>query len=166
MNDKKIIGITGYSGSGKTTLLTKVIALLVEQGFKVATLKHAHHDIEFDISGKDSYKLRKAGSLQTIVACNNRYALIHETPDKPVDIQTLINHFSDVDIILVEGFKDETIPKITCHRSANQKPLFIDNFTVAIACDKPIETNLPKLNINEPSQIAEFIKSYFELKSN
>ena len=163
MNDRKIIGITGYSGSGKTTLLTKVIALLVEQGFKVATLKHAHHDIEFDIPGKDSYKLRKAGSLQTIVACNNRYALIHETPDKSIDLQTLINHFSDVDIILIEGFKDETIPKIMCHRSANQKPLFIDNFTVAIACDKPIKTNLPNLNINEPSQIAEFIKSYFEL---
>ena len=166
MNDRKIIGITGYSGSGKTTLLTKVIALLVKQGFKVATLKHAHHDIEFDIPGKDSYKLRKAGSLQTIVACNNRYALIHETPDKSIDLKTLINHFSDVDIILIEGFKDETIPKIMCHRSANQKPLFIDNFTVAIACDKSIETNLPKFNINEPSQITEFIKSYFELKSN
>ena len=166
MNDKKIIGITGYSGSGKTTLLTKVIALLVEQGFKVATLKHAHHDIEFDIPGKDSYKLRKAGSLQTIVACNNRYALIHETPDKSIDLQTLINHFSDVDIILIEGFKDETIPKIMCHRSANQKPLFIDQFTIAIACDESIKTNLPILNINEPSQIAEFIKNYFELKSN
>jgi len=78
----------------------------------------------------------------------------------------LINHFSDVDIILVEGFKDETIPKIMCHRSTNQKPLFIDNFTVAIACDESIKTNLPILNINEPSQIAEFIKNYFELKSN
>ncbi|OTQ08964.1 hypothetical protein B6D11_13785, partial [Gilliamella apicola] len=95
----------------------------------------------------------------------NCYALIHETLDKSVDIQTLINHFSDVDIILIEGFKDETIPKIMCHRSANQKPLFIDNFIVAIACDESIETNLQKLNINETSQIAEFIKSYFELNN-
>ena len=75
----------------------------------------------------------------------------------------MINHFSDVDIILVEGFKDETIPKIMYHRSANQKPLFIDLFTIVIAFDESIKTNLPALNINEPSQIAEFIKSYFEL---
>ncbi|MCX8649932.1 molybdopterin-guanine dinucleotide biosynthesis protein B [Gilliamella sp. B2776] len=163
MNRKKIIGITGYSGSGKTTLLTKVISLLVEQGFKVATLKHAHHDIELDIPGKDSYKLRKAGSLQTIVACNNRYAFICETPNKSADLSTLINQFSDVDIILIEGFKDEIIPKIICHRSTTEKPLFIDEFTIAVASDMPLDTALPGFDINEPIQIVEFIKSYFSI---
>ncbi|MWN06773.1 molybdopterin-guanine dinucleotide biosynthesis protein B [Gilliamella sp. Pas-s95] len=160
MNIKKTLAICGYSGSGKTTLLEKVISLLVEQGFKVATLKHAHHDIEFDTPGKDSYKLRKAGSLQTIAACDNRYAFICETPNKPADLQTLINLFSDVDIILVEGFKDEQIPKIICHRSRVQKQFFIDDFTLAIASDEPLDTNVPRFDINQPIQIVEFIKNY------
>ncbi|OCG35183.1 molybdopterin-guanine dinucleotide biosynthesis protein B [Gilliamella sp. Gris1-4] len=160
MNIKKTLAICGYSNSGKTTLLAKVIPLLVEQGFKVATLKHAHHDVEFDIPGKDSYKLRKAGALQTIVACDNRYALICETANKPADLQALINQFSDVDVILVEGFKDEQIPKIICHRSAVKKPFFIDDFTLAIASDEPLDTNVPRFDINQPIQIVEFIKSY------
>lgn len=160
MNIKKTLAICGYSSSGKTTLLAKVIPLLVEQGFKVATLKHTHHDVELDIPGKDSYKLRKAGSLQTIVACDNRYALICETPNKPADLQTLINQFSDVDIILVEGFKDEQIPKIICHRSSVKKPFFIDDFTLAIASDEPLDAFLPILDINNPLQLIEFIKSY------
>lgn len=160
MNSKKIIGITGYSGSGKTTLLKKIIQLMVSQNIKVGSLKHAHHDIELDIPGKDSYELRKAGAQQTIIACDKRFALIEETPNHPVDLKTLINHFSDVDIILVEGFKDEQIPKIMCHRNTIKKPLFIDNFTIAVASDEPLNTSVPVLNINEPEQIVMFINNY------
>ncbi|MWP62686.1 molybdopterin-guanine dinucleotide biosynthesis protein B [Gilliamella sp. Pas-s25] len=160
MNKQKIIGISGYSGSGKTTLLKKIITLLVEQNFKVGSLKHAHHDIEVDIPGKDSYQLRKAGSLQTIVACDERYAVICETPNKPTDLITLINQFNDIDIILIEGFKHEKIPKIICHRKANKKALYIDEFTIAVASDGALETSLPVLDINQPLQIVEFIKSY------
>ncbi|WP_085246986.1 molybdopterin-guanine dinucleotide biosynthesis protein B [Gilliamella mensalis] len=160
MNKQKIIGISGYSGSGKTTLLKKIITLLVEQNFKVGSLKHTHHDIEVDIPGKDSYQLRKAGSLQTIVACDERYAVICETPNKPTDLITLINQFNDIDIILIEGFKHEKIPKIICHRKANKKALYIDEFTIAVASDGPLETSLPVLDINQPIQIVEFIKSY------
>ncbi|OCG41412.1 molybdopterin-guanine dinucleotide biosynthesis protein B [Gilliamella sp. Fer2-1] len=160
MNNRKIIGICGYSGNGKTTLLKKIIELFVEQGFTIGSLKHAHHNIEFDIPGKDSYELRKAGSLQTIIACNNRYAMIQETPNKPADLITLINQFNDVDIILIEGFKDENIPKIICHRQANKKPLYIDEFTIAIASDEPLDVSMPIFDINQPIQIVDFIKRY------
>ena len=159
MNDKKIIGITGYSGSGKTTLLKKIIQLMVLQNVKVGSLKHAHHDIELDIPGKDSYELRKAGSLQTIIACDKRYALIEETPDIPADLKTLIDRFTDVDVIFIEGFKDEQIPKIMCHRKANAKPLFIDNFTIAVASDESLNTSVPVLDINQPEQIVKFINN-------
>jgi molybdopterin-guanine dinucleotide biosynthesis adapter protein len=160
MNNQKIIGISGYSGSGKTTLLKKIIALLVEQNFKVGSIKHAHHDIEVDIPGKDSYELRKAGSLQTIVACDKRYAVFHETPNKPTDLITLINQFNDIDIILIEGFKHEKIPKIICHHKTNKKALYIDEFTIAVASDEPLTTSLPVLDINQPLQLVEFIKNY------
>lgn len=159
MNGKKIIGITGYSGSGKTTLLKKIIQLMVLQNVKVGSLKHAHHDIELDIPGKDSYELRKAGSLQTIIACDKRYALIEETPDIPADLKTLIDRFTDVDVIFIEGFKDEQIPKIMCHRKANAKPLFIDNFTIAVACDESLNISVPVLDINQPEQIVKFINN-------
>lgn len=160
MNSKKIIGISGYSGCGKTTLLKKIIQLMVSQNIKVGSLKHAHHDIELDIPGKDSYELRKAGAQQTIIACDKRYALIEETPNNPIDLKTLINHFSDVDIILVEGFKDEQIPKIMCHRNTIAKPLFIDDFTIAVASDEQLNTSVPVLDINEPEQIVNFINNY------
>lgn len=160
MNNRKIVAITGYSGSGKTTLLKKIIALLVKQGIKVGSLKHAHHDIEVDIAGKDSYELRKAGALQTIVACDNRYAFIEETPNEPASLSNLIERFDNVDVILVEGFKDEKIPKIVCHRQANNKPFYIDEFTIAVASDQPVKIALPLLDINQPEQIVQFLKKY------
>lgn len=163
MNNTKMIGISGYSGSGKTTLLKKIIPLLVEQGFRIGSLKHAHHNIELDIPGKDSYELRKAGSLQTIIACDNRYAFIEETPNNPIDLSTLINQFSHVDIVLVEGFKEEKIPKIICHRHTNQPQLYIDEYTLAIASDEPLESHLPVFDINQADPIVEFIKGYLSL---
>lgn len=160
MIHNKILAISGYSNSGKTTLLKKIIPLLCEQGFNIAMLKHTHHDVEMDIPGKDSYELRKAGALQTIIACDNRYAMICETPNKPANLKTLFKKFTNVDLILVEGFKDEKLPKIICHRNITKKPLFIDEFTIAVACDEKLNINLPQLNINNPKQIIEFIKNY------
>ncbi|MDF7666784.1 molybdopterin-guanine dinucleotide biosynthesis protein B [Orbaceae bacterium ESL0727] len=157
--NQKIIAISGYSGSGKTTLLKQVIARLRDQHFRVGVIKHAHHDMDIDLPGKDSYELRKSGAIQTVVACDNRYALIRETPDKPVDLEMLRKQFVEVDLILVEGFKDEKIPKIICHRMATQTPLFMDEFTVAVACDYPLDTTLPQLDINNAAQIVDFIKT-------
>ncbi|OCG00191.1 molybdopterin-guanine dinucleotide biosynthesis protein B [Gilliamella sp. wkB112] len=156
----KVLAVCGYSNSGKTTLLKEIITLLSKQGYKVAILKHAHHDIDIDLPGKDSYELRKAGASQTIIACDNRYAMVCETPNQPADLNALIHKFSDVDLILVEGFKDEPLPKIICHRSTTQKPLFIDEFTIAVACDKVLDLSIPQFNINQPQPIIEFIKNY------
>lgn len=160
MINNKLLAFSGYSNSGKTTLLKKIIPLLCEQNFKVAMLKHAHHDIEIDIPGKDSYELRKAGALQTIIACDKRYAMICETPNEPADLKSLVNKFTNIDLVLVEGFKDEKIPKIICHRSETKKPLFIDEFTIAVASNIKLETAVPQLNIDKPNQIVEFIKNY------
>lgn len=156
--NKKIIAISGYSGSGKTTLLKQVIARLREQNFRIGVLKHAHHDIELDLPGKDSYELRKAGAMQTMVACDNRYALICETPNQPANLDQLLAQFTDVDLVLVEGFKDEKIPKIICHRPATGKPLFVDELTLAVASDCQLDVMLPQLDINQPDQVVDFIK--------
>ncbi|MCO6549034.1 MAG: molybdopterin-guanine dinucleotide biosynthesis protein MobB, partial [Gilliamella sp.] len=73
---------------------------------------------------------------------------------------TLINQFKDVEIILIEGFKSEKIPKIICHRKINKKALYIDEFTIAVVSDEPLDISLPVFDINKPIQIVEFIKSY------
>ncbi|MDR2989245.1 MAG: molybdopterin-guanine dinucleotide biosynthesis protein B, partial [Providencia alcalifaciens] len=80
-NTLPLLGITAYSGTGKTTLLKKVIPLLRQRHVRVGLIKHTHHDMEIDTPGKDSYELRKAGADQTLVASNQRWALMTETPE-------------------------------------------------------------------------------------
>lgn len=154
----KLIGICGYSGSGKTTLLTKMITQLKSLDVSVGVIKHSHHDIEIDLPGKDSYELRKSGADQIIVASDNRWALINETPNNSAKLTDLAKQFHSVDLVLVEGFKDEVMTKIICHRKANNKPLFYDQYTVAIATDCHLDTDIKQLDINDIHGIACFIK--------
>lgn len=155
----KLIGICGYSGSGKTTLLTKMITQLKSLDVSVGVIKHCHHDIEIDLPGKDSYELRKSGADQIIVASDNRWALINETPNNSAKLTDLAKQFHSVDLVLVEGFKDEVMTKIICHRKANNKPLFYDQYTVAIATDCHLDTDIKQLDINDIHGIACFIKN-------
>ena len=159
------MGFAAYSGTGKTTLLTAVIPLLKQSGYRIAMIKHAHHQFDVDQPGKDSYELRKAGADQMLVASRKRWALMVENTDDSHDpsLQALINHLdlSRTDIILVEGFKAEAFPKIELHRSAVNSDFLYpgDPNIIAIASDIPLSTPeaIALLNINEPGQIAEFI---------
>lgn len=156
-----LLGITAYSGTGKTTLLKKLIPLLQQANIKVALIKHSHHDMDIDIPGKDSYELRKAGATQTIVACDRRWALMTETTNQPVDLACLAERLdpTQLDLILVEGFKHEPIAKIALFREQIGKPFanLIDHHVIAIASDIPLATTVPLLDINDPTAISQFI---------
>lgn len=171
MTDKKLplLAISGYSGTGKTTLLQQIIPQLTAHDINVAVIKHSHHDVDIDIPGKDSYLLRKAGACQTVLACDQRWALITETPQlKPVNLYDLINQLDSdkVDIVLVEGFKEEPVDKILLFREEVGKPFndIIDPYVIALATDKNYNVNIPLLNINDPEQITQFIINW--LKQN
>jgi molybdopterin-guanine dinucleotide biosynthesis protein MobB len=159
------VGFAAYSGTGKTTLLTAVIPLLRQRGYRVAMIKHAHHQFDIDQPGKDSYELRKAGAEQMLVASSKRWALMVENADDSHDpsLQDLINRLdlAAADIILVEGFKAEAFPKIELHRGAVNTDFIyqVDNNIIAIASDKTLDTPeyITPLNINDPAQIADFI---------
>lgn len=155
-----IIGICGFSGSGKTTLLKQLIPLLKQYGIRLAVIKHSHHNMDIDLPGKDSYELRKSGADQVIVASNQRWALISETPNNPPNLINLASHFNQVDLVLVEGFKDEAISKIVCHRQANQQPIFYDENTLAIASDVKLPVLLPQLDLNNIQSIGKWIYDY------
>lgn len=153
----KILAITGYSGTGKTTLLEKLLPKLTACNLRVGLIKHSHHNIDIDKQGKDSHRLRLAGANPTAIACDERWALMTETPQQAVDFSEILAYFRKVDLVLVEGFKHEQLPKIQLHRKDLKKPLpEMDEWTIATATDYPLaRKNL--LDINDAEQIAQFI---------
>ncbi|MFP2508047.1 molybdopterin-guanine dinucleotide biosynthesis protein MobB [Enterobacteriaceae bacterium RIT711] len=163
-----LLAFAACSGTGKTTLLKRVIPLLNERGIRPGLIKHTHHDMDVDKPGKDSYELRKAGAAQTIVASQKRWALMTETSDEnELDLYYLASRMdeSSLDVILVEGFKYESVPKILLFRegaSLNTDDLVIDNHVIAIASDINLNTSLPFLDINHPEQVANFIVNWLK----
>ena len=164
----KVFGIAGCSGSGKTTLLEKLIPQLTARGLKVSVIKHAHHGFDIDRPGKDSYRHREAGASEVLLSCNDRWALMHERREETdVTLDELLAHLSPCDLVLIEGFKQEPIPKLEVHRPENGKPpLFPDRLDiVAVATDADIETTLPKLPLNDISAIADFVMNTLQLQA-
>ncbi|AOM42014.1 molybdopterin-guanine dinucleotide biosynthesis protein MobB [Xenorhabdus hominickii] len=165
-----MLGITAYSGTGKTTLLKQVIPLLCQKNIRVGLIKHTHHNMDVDKPGKDSYELRKAGAAQTLVASQQRWALMTETANLPeMDLNYLASRFdaNSLDLILVEGFKQEPIPKIALYRDALNHTIdeILDPDVIAIASDIALTTSLPQLDINQPEQVAIFIAEWlYQLK--
>ena len=155
-----IFGFAGFSGSGKTTLIERVIPLLVARGVRVSLIKHAHHDFDIDKPGKDSHRHREAGASEVLVSGGRRWALMHELRGEPEpDLAALLGHLSPCDLILVEGFKHDPIPKLEVHRPALGHPLLApaDPYIVAIATDAPVDSPLPQLDLNDAEAVAGFI---------
>jgi molybdopterin-guanine dinucleotide biosynthesis protein B len=161
MTDMRVIGLAGWSGAGKTTLLTKAIPMLVRQGLRVSTLKHAHHGFDIDHPGKDSYEHRHAGATEVLVASGRRWALMHELRLEPEPgLAELVRKLSPVDLLIVEGFKRDPHPKLEVHRGANGKPfLHPDNPTiVAVATDQPdLVTDRPAFHLDDIDRIVPLL---------
>ncbi len=160
----RLFGFAGYSGSGKTTLIEQLIPIFVAGGLKVSLIKHAHHDFDVDQPGKDSYRHRKAGASEVLVTSSRRWVLMHELGGEPEPVLARqLAHFSPCDLVLVEGFKKEDIPKLEVHRPAVGKPLLFpgDPRIVAVASDAPLSAPLPQLDLNRADLVADFILKYF-----
>ncbi|PSB84474.1 bifunctional molybdopterin-guanine dinucleotide biosynthesis adaptor protein MobB/molybdopterin molybdotransferase MoeA [Photobacterium damselae] len=159
-----LLGFAAFSGTGKTTLLEAMLPKLVEQGLRVAVIKHAHHNFDIDQEGKDSYRLRKAGASQMLISSRFRRALVTETPEVEAELPHLIKQLdqSVLDLILVEGFKTVSFPKIELHREEIDKPWLYpdDSNIIAVASDSKPETTLPTLDINDLDAITSFVVNY------
>jgi molybdopterin-guanine dinucleotide biosynthesis protein B len=160
----RIIGITGWSGSGKTTLLRDLVPLLVAEGLRVSTVKHAHHNFDIDQPGKDSWHHRQAGAVQVLIASTHRWALMHELREAPEpDLGSLIARMDLVDLILIEGYKHDPHPKIEVWRPANGKPPIYpgDPSIVALATDAPPDDiRIPVLPIDDIAAAARFVQAH------
>jgi len=163
-----ILGFAAFSGTGKTTLLTQTIPVLKRLGLHIGLIKHSHHDFQIDDPGKDSFRLRAAGASPVMLISSHRRAIITEiTPEREprLDEQLQLFDQSELDLILVEGFKSEPFPKIELHRPSLNKPFLYPNDPdiIAIASDCRLETPdyLTQLDINQPEMVASFILNQF-----
>lgn len=149
----RIIGLAGWSGSGKTTLLAKIIPRLVDGGYTVSTVKHAHHDFDVDKPGKDSHVHRMAGATEVLVGSGRRWALMHELRGEPEpSIYDLLTRLSPVDLVLIEGFKAAHHTRIEVYRhEVGKPPLHRDNPQIAgIVSDTPFpDAGRPVVHIDD-----------------
>lgn len=163
----KTIAIAGYSGSGKTTLIEKVIPCLVMEGYRVSLIKHAHHEFDIDQPGKDSHRHREAGATEVLITSSNRWALMHElrgAAEPSLDEQ--LKHLLPCDVVIVEGWKHQAMPKIEVHRKLSGKPLLFpqDASVVAIATDESLATDKPQFALDDAEGVAKFIIAYLGLR--
>ncbi len=160
----KTFGFAGWSGSGKTRLITRLLPELIDRGFSVSTIKHAHHNFDIDQPGKDSYEHRQAGASEVMIASETRWALMHEHRGMPEpDASALIAEMTPVDLVLIEGFKSHAHPKLEIYRSTLGKTLLHpdDPHIVAMASDVSLaDLALPRFDAEDVKSIADFIERH------
>ncbi|MBT5050608.1 MAG: molybdopterin-guanine dinucleotide biosynthesis protein B [Rhodospirillaceae bacterium] len=163
----KVFGLAGWSGSGKTTLVVRLVPELIARGLQVSTVKHAHHQFDIDQPGKDSYAHRSAGATEVLVSAANRWALMHENRGGPEpDLDELVSHMSEVDLVLVEGFRSYPHPKLEIYRAELGKPVLChdDPHIVALASNQPLpKAAVPVIDLDDMPAIADFILSHCDI---
>lgn len=165
----RVFGFSGRSGSGKTTLIEKLIPLFRDAGLRVSVVKHAHKGFDMDRPGKDSFRFREAGACEVMISSAHRWALLgecHESHEAD-SLDSLLARMATCDLVLVEGFRAYPLPRIEVYRptQAQGQPLLAleRQDILAIACDGAIETSLPRLDLNAPSQVARFVAAHLRL---
>ncbi len=162
-NPPKIVSFIAKSGTGKTTLIEKIIKILAEKGYKVSSLKHTDHDFDADIPGKDSWRHKNAGACSTMLLSEKKMVFFSdmETPCGIKDI--ILKFFGGSDIVIIEGFKDLSIPKIELLRKEISPDMDIKykndpNLILVCGDDFIKDLKVPQININDAEKIADFIE--------
>ncbi|EFI62164.1 MULTISPECIES: molybdopterin-guanine dinucleotide biosynthesis protein B [Comamonas] len=171
----KVIGFAGYSGAGKTALVEALVMLMKQRGLRVSVIKHAHHDFDVDREGKDSWRHRKAGAYEVLLASDRRMALMREY-EQPAQLSMhhmLAQLDPSVDWVLIEGFKHGGLPKIEVWRQQQDRldkgkslePLFAhDPRVLAVATDAahdlPQVPVQPVLDLNQPQLVLQWLLAH------
>jgi len=166
-----IFGIVGWKNHGKTYLMVRLVAELTRRGYRIATVKHAHHDFDIDHEGTDSWRHRQAGAHAVAVVSSRRFALMRELGGEgEPSLMQIIDTLPPCDLVLVEGYKREAHDKLEVRRQEGREgqALYIsDPHIVAIASDtEQIKVNLPCFDINSVAEIANFIVKYLKITPN
>jgi molybdopterin-guanine dinucleotide biosynthesis adapter protein len=168
MSKPPLIGIAGWKNSGKTTLAVRLIAAFTARGYRVSSIKHAHHAFQIDDGETDSARHRRAGSGQVAIVSSERWALVTELRDAPEpDFADVVAKLAPCDLVIVEGYKSAAIPKIEARRlaSSDKQPLSkSDANVIAVAADHLIDgESVPVLPLDDTDAIADFVAAYLKL---
>ncbi len=163
MTDKpRIFGIAGWKNSGKTGLAVRLVEEFTRRGYRISTIKHAHHDFDIDKVGADSYRHRQAGAHEVAIISGTRFAIMHELRGAPEpSFEEILGRIAPCDLVLIEGYKREPVPKIEARRleAAKREPLApTDPWICAIASDHAVaDADIPVFDIDNTGAIADFI---------
>ncbi len=156
----RLFGVVGWKNAGKTGLMERLVTEITGRGHTVSTVKHAHHTFDVDHPGKDSYRHRTAGATEVLLASRNRFALMHELRvEEEPRLEDLLKKLAPVDLVLVEGYKRDSHPKVEAHRAVTGNPLIApDDPTIrAVASDTPLDLDRPVFDLDDTTAIADFI---------
>jgi len=170
---QKVFGVTGWKNSGKTSLVVNLITNLSARGLRVSTLKHAHHHFDIDKPGTDSHKHREAGAREVLIASGNRWALMHEIiEEQEATMDDLLNQMTDVDLVIIEGYKLGDHPKLQVIREANNTDALPESSSNLVALVSDADLNAadygcegPVFDLNDVESVANFIVDYCDLQS-
>ena len=165
MRNPHAIAIVGNSGAGKTTLLERLIPALKGKGIRVGVVKHDAHRFDIDHPGKDSHRFTAAGADTIVITSADKLAMVKQHATSPPIEELLERYFSDMDLVLVEGFRGSSLPKIEVHRKEFRRALICrgdrnDPGLAAVASDEPLDLDVPVLDLNDTEAIARFIVSF------
>lgn len=157
----QVICIVGRSRSGKTTLIEKLIPVLKNKGYKIGTVKHSHHIFDFDKSGKDSWRHKDAGAETVIIASPGKIAIVKNDHEGTLD--SLIDYFGDMDLVITEGYKGAHKPKIEVVRAARHSDILLkgDRHLVAVVSDAILDIDLPIFGLEDLDDLANFIEEKY-----
>jgi molybdopterin-guanine dinucleotide biosynthesis protein MobB len=159
----KAVAFLGRSGSGKTTLIEKLLPVLAGRGYRVGAVKHDAHRFDIDHPGKDSHRFTAAGAEVMVISSSEKLAVVEKHAASPTVEELLSRFFTNLDIVLVEGFRKSSLPKIEVRRKGREGTLLCrgaedDPTLLAVASDEPLEIDVPVLDIDDPEKIADFIE--------
>lgn len=162
MTEQPVFGVTGWKNAGKTTLVERLVAEFVRRGWRVSTIKHAHHDVDIDQPGRDSFRHRQAGASEVAVVGGRRYAIMREQAEP--GLAEVLARLAPADLVLIEGYKREPHPKIEVRAGEVESLAARDPAIVALASDtQPSETHLPWFRRDDIAAIADFISGRLSL---
>ncbi|WP_238900178.1 molybdopterin-guanine dinucleotide biosynthesis protein B [Clostridium sp. YIM B02500] len=163
-NELKVISIVATkSGTGKTTLIEALIPILKEKNYNIGVLKHDAHKFEIDKEGKDSYRFVKAGADRMVISSKEKIAMIEKLKEEK-DLEEILELFVGMDLVIIEGYKNNGYPKIEVHRKEVDQKLLCENESLdrtkflAVATDEKLNLDIEQLDINDMNKIAEFIE--------
>ena len=163
----KVIGVAGFKNAGKTTLVEKLVTELTRRGWRISTVKHAHHSFDIDHEGRDSFRHRKAGACEVAVVSRHRWAIIHESRDEEEPpLVEILGKMAPCDLVIVEGYKRDSHDKIEVRNLELSHPKLAgdDATIVAVAANGAVpDAPVPVFDRDDVSALATFIEIHMEL---